>query len=82
MSLAKGTIHGIAAMVLVVLGAVLSEAITDNIDVFEGLSDWVVHLLLDVGDLPISEEVASIVVPVGILMGVWVFIYEVKQVTT
>lgn len=82
MSLTKGAIHGVASMVLVVLGAVLANAIKENVGVFEQLSDVTVQLLVDVGNLPITEEVAAIVVPVGVLMGLWVFVYEVKQVTT
>ena len=82
MSLTKGVIHGVASMVLVVLGAVLANAIKENVGVFEQLSDAMVQLLVDIGNLPIAEEVAAIVVPVGLLMGLWVFVYEVKQVTT
>ena len=81
MSIAKGAVHGVASMVVVVLGAVLANAIKENIEVFALLSDATVRLLVDVGNIPISDEVASIVVPVGILMGLWVFIYEVKQMT-
>jgi len=82
MSLVKGTVHGFASMTLVVLGAVLTDAIRQNVELFEQRSELTVQLLVDVGNIPISEEVASIVIPVGILMGIWVFLYEVKQVTT
>lgn len=79
MSIAKGVVHGVASMIVVILGAVLANAIKENIEVFAVLSDATVRLLVDIGNIPISDEVAGVVVPVGILMGLWVFIYEVKQ---
>jgi hypothetical protein len=81
MSITKGTVHGIASMILVVLGAMLADITKQNIKVYEQLSDLSVQLLIDSGNIPISEEVATIVIPVGVLMGIWVFIYEVKEFT-
>lgn len=69
-------------MVVVVLGAILADIIKRNVELFERLSDLTVHLLVETGSPPISNEIASIVIPVGILMFIWVFIYEVKQVTS
>ncbi|SDJ56949.1 hypothetical protein SAMN05216226_105104 [Halovenus aranensis] len=59
MSLVKGTVHGLASMVLVVLGAVLTDTIRQNIELFERLSELTVQLLVDVMNLPISEEVPA-----------------------
>lgn len=68
-------------MVILVLGAILTQSIKENIAVFEQLSETTIVLLVENGNLPISEDVAGIVIPVGILMGVWVFLYEVKRAT-
>jgi hypothetical protein len=81
MSIVKGTVHGVASMVILVLGAILTQSIKENITVFEQLSETTIVLLVENGNLPISEDVAGIVIPVGILMGVWVFLYEVKRAT-
>lgn len=81
MSITKGAVHGVASMIVVIVGAVITTTIKENIEVFAFLSDTTVWLLINIGNVPVSEEVAAIVLPVGILMGLWVFTYEVKQMT-
>lgn len=81
MGLVKGTVHGVASMVMVVLGAIIAGAVKNNVEVFERLSDWTVELIVGTAGLPVDEEVAAIVIPVGILMGVWVALFELKQAT-
>ena len=76
----RGTVHGLAAMGVVIVGAVLTDAIREHFEVFARLGDTTIHLLIDVAQLPVSEEIAGIVVPVGILMGIWVFAYELRRV--
>lgn len=82
MGLVKGTIHGVASMVMVVLGAVIAGAIKNNVEVFKRLSDWTVELLVGTAGLPVDEEVAAIVIPVGVLMSIWVVLFELKHATS
>ncbi|MFC5279990.1 hypothetical protein ACFPM1_14665 [Halorubrum rubrum] len=75
----RGTIHGVAAMVTLVVGSVLTNTIRAEFELFAQLAATTTRLLVDVAGLPISEEVAEVVVPVGVLMGVWVFAYELQR---
>ena len=77
----RGTIHGLGAMLVLIVGSVLTNAIREHIEVFDRLADTTIHLLINIAELPISEEIAGIVVPVGVLMGIWVFAYELRRVT-
>lgn len=81
MGLIKGMIHGVVSMVMVVLGAIIAGVIKNNVEVFERLSDWTVEVMVGTAGLPVDEEVAAIVIPVGILMGIWVALFELKQAT-
>ena len=81
MGVIKGTIHGVASMVMVILGAIIAGAIKNNLEVFERLSDWTVELLVSTAGLPVDEEVAAIAIPVGILMGIWAALFELRQAT-
>ncbi|SMO48318.1 hypothetical protein [Halorubrum cibi] len=75
----RGTIHGIAAMVTLVVGSMLTNTIRAEFELFAQLAATTTRLLVDVANLPISEEVAEVVVPVGVLMGIWVFAYELQR---
>ncbi|GAA0522655.1 hypothetical protein SAMN04488066_105125 [Halorubrum aquaticum] len=75
----RGTIHGTAAMVTLVVGSVLTNTIQEEFEMFAQLATTTTRLLIDVAELPISEEVAEVVVPVGVLMGIWVFAYELQR---
>jgi hypothetical protein len=75
----RGTIHGVAAMVTLVVGSMLTNTIRAEFELFAQLAATTTRLLVDVANLPISEEVAEVVVPVGVLMGVWVFAYELQR---
>ncbi|WP_198664719.1 hypothetical protein [Halorubrum sp. 48-1-W] len=77
----RGTVHGIAAMVTLVVGSVLTNTIREEFAVFERVAVTTTRLLVDVAELPISEEIAAVVVPVGVLMGVWVFAYELQRLS-
>ncbi|MES3161522.1 MAG: hypothetical protein PPP55_08140 [Halorubrum sp.] len=77
----RGAIHGTAAMVTLIVGAMLTTAIREHVEPFAELSATTTRLLVDVARLPVSEEVAGIVVPVGVLMGVWVFAYELQRLS-
>ena len=77
----RGAIHGTAAMVVLVVGSMLTNAIREEYEVFAQLSATTTHYLIDVAGIPVSEEIASVVVPVGVLMGVWVFAYEVQRLS-
>jgi len=77
----RGAIHGSAAMVVLVVGSVLTNAIREEYEVFAQLSATTAHYLIDVAGVPVPEEIASVVVPVGMLMGVWVFAYELQRLS-
>ncbi|WP_010546721.1 hypothetical protein [Natronobacterium lacisalsi] len=77
----KGMVHGFAAMATLIVGSILTDVVSEHAAVFRELSALSIELLTEVGRLPVDEEVAGIVVPVGILMGIWVFLFELRQVT-
>jgi len=79
MGLVKGTVHGLASMIIIVLGAIIAGVVRDHVGIFESLSEGMVTLLVETANLPVSEEVAAIAVPVGILIGVWVALFEFRQ---
>ncbi|RAW43881.1 hypothetical protein DQW50_17355 [Halorubrum sp. 48-1-W] len=68
-------------MVTLVVGSVLTNTIREEFAVFERVAVTTTRLLVDVAELPISEEIAAVVVPVGVLMGVWVFAYELQRLS-
>lgn len=82
MSLVKATVHGIASIIVVIVGAIIADAIKRNFEVFEMVSDKTIYLATDFANLPISDEIAGVLLPVGLLMGIWVFIYEIKTITS
>jgi hypothetical protein len=75
----RGTVHGIGAMVMLVVGSVLTSVVREHLAVFASLSRTTRRLLVDLAGLPMSEDVAEVVLPVGVLMGIWVFAYELRQ---
>ncbi|MDB2223927.1 hypothetical protein PN419_15065 [Halorubrum ezzemoulense] len=75
----RGTVHGVAAMVTLVVGSMLTDAIREEYELFAQIAATTTHLLIDVAELPVSREIAAVVVPVGVLMGVWVFAYELQR---
>lgn len=75
----KGMIHGFGAICCVVLGAVITDIVRDHLDIYENVTDLTATVLIDVAQLPVEEEVTSIIVTVGVLMFLWVFFYELKQ---
>ena len=77
----RGPIHGVAAMVMLVVGSMLTSTIREQYELFAQVSAATTHLLVDVARLPISREIAEVVVPVGVLMGVWVFAYELQRLS-
>lgn len=76
-----GIIHGIAAMAMVVISGLLTEYVRAEFEVLAELTEMTVFLLTDVGDLTISEDVAALVAPLGVLMGAWAFLYAMKRHT-
>jgi hypothetical protein len=66
-------------MVTLVVGSILTNLIREEFAPFERVAAASSRLPVDVADLPMSREVAEVVVPVGILMGVWVFVYELQR---
>mgnify|MGYP005852176507 CR=1 FL=1 len=77
----RGAIHGTAAMVTLIVGSILTATVREHVEVFAELSATTTRLIVDVAELPVSEEVAGIVVPVGVLMGAWVFAYELQRLS-
>ena len=77
----RGTIHGVAAMVMLVVGSILTNTIREEYELFERVAAMTTHLLVDVVELPVSREIAEVVVPLGVLMGVWVFAYELQRLS-
>ncbi len=77
----RGAVHGTAAMVTLIVGSILTSTVREHVEVFAELSATTTRLLVDVAELPIAEEIAGIVVPVGVLMGVWVFAYELQRLS-
>jgi len=77
----RGTIHGTAAMVTLVVGSMLTNTIREEFELFAQLAASTTHLLIDVAKLPIPREIAEVVVPVGVLMGIWVFAYELQRLS-
>ncbi len=78
----QGIIHGVASMLLLIIGSVMTDTILNKYEVFVEFSSAVSHLLLDTLGVPVSEEIAGVVLPVGILMFIWVFIYELRRIST
>lgn len=78
----KGTVHGLASMGAILLAGLTNELLTEHIELIELVSALSVSLLVETAGLPIEESVARIVVPTGLVVGLWVFLYELKQVTT
>jgi len=77
----KATVHSIATMVSLIVGSILTASIREHIEVFKQLSQFTSRLLIDIFRLPISEEIAGIVIPVGILMAIWVLVYELRYIS-
>ncbi|WP_435095536.1 hypothetical protein [Halorubrum sp. N11] len=77
----RGAIHGVAAMVTLVVGSMLTDTVREEYELFAQVAAATTHLLVDVAELPISREIAEIVVPVGVLMGIWVFAYELQRLS-
>lgn len=77
----RGTIHGVAAMVMLVVGSMLTNAIREEYELFAQMAATTTHLLVDVAELPVSREIAEVVVPLGVLMGAWVFAYELQRLS-
>ena len=77
----RGTVHGVAAMVMLVVGSMLTNTIRAEYELFAQLAATTTHLLVDVAELPVSREIAEVVVPVGVLMGIWVFAYELQRLS-
>lgn len=77
----RGIVHGIAAMVVLIVGSVLTGVIREEYEVFAQLSAMTAHYLIEVAGIPVSEEIASVVVPVGVLMGIWVFAFELQRLS-
>lgn len=82
MPVVKATIHSIASMGAIVLTAVLNQVVTEQFSVFERLSALSVTVLIETAGLPMSEEVAKITVPTGLLVGAWIVLFEVRELTT
>lgn len=78
----QGLIHGTAAMVTVVVGSLLTEALRESLGMFLKISDTIAHLLIDVVGIPIAHDTAISVLPIGILMGIWMFAYELQRTTS
>jgi len=68
-------------MVTLIVGSILTATVREHVEVFAELSATTTRLIVDVAELPVSEEVAGIVVPVGVLMGAWVFAYELQRLS-
>mgnify|MGYP006897003635 CR=1 FL=1 len=77
----RGTVHGIAAMVMLVAGSMLTNTIRAEFELFAQLAETTTHLLVDVVNLPVAPAIAEVVVPVGVLMGIWVFAYELQRLS-
>lgn len=77
----KGTVHGLASMGAIILAGLVNELLTEHVEVIELLSNLSVALVVETARVPMGEEVARIVIPTGLVMGLWVFLYELKQVT-
>ena len=77
----RGTIHGVAAMVMLVVGSMLTNTIREEYELFAQIAATTTHLLVDVAELPVSREVAEVVVPLGLLMGAWVVAYELQRIS-
>lgn len=77
----RGVIHGTAAMIVLVIGSIVTSAIREEYEVFAQLSETTVYYLIEVAGVPIPEEIATVVVPVGVLMGIWVFAYELQRIS-
>lgn len=75
----RGTVHGIGAMGTIILGGVITQTVKEQFAIVDRVSDLTTMLLIDMAQIPIAEEVASIVLPVGILMFAWVFMYELRK---
>ncbi|WP_206662523.1 hypothetical protein [Halorubrum sp. BOL3-1] len=77
----RGVVHGTAAMIVLVIGSILTSAIREEYEVFAQLSATTVYYLIEVAGVPIPEEIATVVIPVGVLMGIWVFAYELQRIS-
>lgn len=60
----------------------MTDTLISEYEVFTQFSTAFSHLLLTVLQIPVSEEIAEVVLPVGILMFIWIFIYEFRRIST
>lgn len=81
MPVVKATIHSVASMGAIVLTAVLNQIVTEELSIFQRLSELSVDVLIDTAGLPMSEEVAQITVPTGLLVGAWIALFELRELT-
>lgn len=77
----KATIHAVASMGAIVLTAIVNELVTEHVSVFERIADLSVSVLVDSAGLPMSEDVAKITVPAGLVVGAWIVVFELRQLT-
>jgi hypothetical protein len=56
-----------------VLGSIITKAVREQIDVYDTLAETTTTLLVDTANLPVDEEVAPVLISVGILIFLWVF---------
>jgi hypothetical protein len=75
----RGLVHGFAAVCCVVLGSIITEIVREQFDLYDTLAETTKTLLVDTANIPMDEEVAPILISVGILMFLWVFFYELRQ---
>ncbi|PAU85602.1 hypothetical protein CK500_00625 [Halorubrum salipaludis] len=68
-------------MVTLVVGSMLTNTIREEYELFAQVAGATTHLLVEVAELPVSREIAEVVVPVGVLMGIWVFAYELQRLS-
>lgn len=80
MSFVKNFVHALASMLIVVVGAVLANAVKTNVEVFRELSGATSHGLLEVGGFPSPRRSPNSSSP-SVLMFVWVLLFERALVT-
>ncbi len=77
----RSVVHGLASMAMLIVGSFLTVTVREEFEVFETVSAVTTWLILEVAGLPVPEAIAEIIVPFGVLMSIWVFAYELRQLS-
>lgn len=80
MSVVRHTLHGVAVIAFVIVNGMLESVLTEQLALFQMISEVATYFLIAEMGLPIERQVAAIAVPVGLLSAMWLLLWEVKLI--